>query len=54
MDNINALTRLVFWLLAAVAAAIVIARYADTVISLLLGALLLLVIARLAWPSRRR
>jgi uncharacterized membrane protein YoaK (UPF0700 family) len=54
MENINALTRLVFWLLLCVAAAVVISRYANTLISVLLAALFMLVIARLLWPSRRR
>lgn len=53
-ENVNSLTRLVLILFLVVVGAIVVAQNWAIIVSVLLAALLLLVIARLAWPSRRR
>lgn len=51
---IDAAMALTFRLILVVIGAVVIAQNLGIIMSVLLGALLMLVIARLAWPSPRR
>jgi len=54
MGTIDFLIGRVFWLLVVAGVAVVVARNIGAILSFLLGALLFLAIARLAWPSPRR
>ena len=54
MDNIKYLIRLVVLLLLLVFVALFVSDNANAIISFLLGVLLFLFVAYLAWPVRRR
>lgn len=54
MQSIDFLIGRALWLIVLVGVAIVLVQNAGAILSVLLAALLILVIARLAWPSPRR